>query len=135
VQDDIDLDRTFKSLLKHHWMEEAQHAKLDTLMVESLAAGRSEAEVLAAFEGYLSLGLFIDKGLEQQVRLDRESLELATGRALTPGEDGEFVRVQRQANRWTYLGSGMTHPNFVATVRKLHPAAAGRLHEVAKGFM
>ena len=31
VRDDGDLDPLFKSLLKHHWMEEAQHAKLDTL--------------------------------------------------------------------------------------------------------
>jgi hypothetical protein len=135
VQDEIDLDRTFKSLLKHHWMEEAQHAKLDTLMIEALAAGRREAEILVAFEGYLALVTFMDEGLAQQVRFDQESLEVATGRALTPEEDAEFVRVQRQANRWTYLGSGMTHPNFVATVRKLHPAAADRLHEVAKAFL
>src|SRR5215813_7569885 len=37
VQDNQQLDPQFKSLLKHHWMEEAQHAKLDTLMVEALA--------------------------------------------------------------------------------------------------
>ena len=30
VKDDGDLDPLFKSLLRHHWMEEAQHAKLDT---------------------------------------------------------------------------------------------------------
>ena len=29
----------FKSLLKHHWMEEMQHAQLDTLMVETIAEG------------------------------------------------------------------------------------------------
>ena len=28
----------FKSMLKHHWMEEMQHAQLDTLMVEAIAA-------------------------------------------------------------------------------------------------
>ena len=30
IRDDGDLDPLFKSLLKNHWMEEAQHAKLDT---------------------------------------------------------------------------------------------------------
>src|SRR5262245_4572388 len=40
VRDDRQLDPQFKSLLKHHWMEEAQHAKLDTLLVEALAEGR-----------------------------------------------------------------------------------------------
>lgn len=46
IKDDQELDPQFKSLLKHHWLEEVQHAKLDTLMVESLAAGRSEAEIM-----------------------------------------------------------------------------------------
>src|SRR5262249_30992385 len=45
VKDSRELDPQFASLLKHHWMEEAQHAKLDTLMVEALAEGRSEAEL------------------------------------------------------------------------------------------
>ena len=45
VKDDQSLDPQFKSLLKHHWMEEAQHAKLDTLMVEALAEGRSAREI------------------------------------------------------------------------------------------
>src|SRR5215510_14894390 len=45
VQDDRRLDEQFKSMLKHHWMEEAQHAKLDTLMVEALAKSRSQAEL------------------------------------------------------------------------------------------
>src|SRR4249919_430603 len=33
IKDDQELDPQFKSLLKNHWMEEAQHAKVDTLMV------------------------------------------------------------------------------------------------------
>jgi hypothetical protein len=134
VQDDFDLDPTFRSLLKHHWLEEAQHAKLDTLMVESLAAGRRESELLAAFSGYLSILHFIDRGLEQQVRFDQESLEVATGRSLSAEEDAAFVRIQRQANRWTYIGSGMTHPNLVATVRRLSPVAADRLREASKTY-
>jgi hypothetical protein len=42
IRDDGELDPLFKSLLKHHWMEEAQHAKLDTLIVDALAERRSE---------------------------------------------------------------------------------------------
>jgi hypothetical protein len=47
-RDDGRLDAHFKSLLKHHWMEEAQHARLDTLMVEALAAGRMQQSSRAA---------------------------------------------------------------------------------------
>ena len=45
IKDDQDLDPQFKSLLKHHWIEEVQHAKLDTLMVKALAANRSRARL------------------------------------------------------------------------------------------
>lgn len=63
VRDDNDLDPLFKSLLKHHWMEEAQHARLDALMVEALADGRSSDEIAAAFDAYLRICAFLDKGL------------------------------------------------------------------------
>ena len=41
VRDDKELDPQFKSLLRHHWIEEAQHTKLDTLMVQALTDNRS----------------------------------------------------------------------------------------------
>jgi hypothetical protein len=134
VQDDQALDPQFKSLLKHHWMEEAQHAKLDTLMVEALAEGRTADEVERAIEGYLDIGMLVAGGLEQQVAFDLASFELATGRALAPDEREAFQRVQRQAQRWTFLGSGMTHPNFLATVERIRPGARARLEPIAQGF-
>src|SRR5919205_523381 len=83
IKDDQELDPQFKSLLKHHWIEEVQHAKLDTLMVEALAAGRT----------------------------------------LTEAEREEFRRVQLRANRWTYLGTGMTHEKVLTTLESLTPKA------------
>jgi len=65
VHGDERLDPLFRSLLRHHWMEEAQHAKLDTLMVEALAEGRSEAERARGVDAYLSIGAFLDGGLKQ----------------------------------------------------------------------
>lgn len=134
VKDDRDLDPQFKSLLRHHWMEEAQHARLDTLMVEALAEGRTEAQLMAGVEEYLEIGGFIDGGLRQQVEFDLASLMRATGRALTDGEKEEFRRVQLRANRWTYLGTGMTHENVLATLGRLSPAARARVEEVAPAF-
>ena len=60
VRDDAELDPLFTSLLKHHWMEEAQHAKLDTLMVEALADGRDDASIGQALDEYLEMGMFLD---------------------------------------------------------------------------
>jgi hypothetical protein len=134
VRDDQDLDPRFKSLLRHHWMEEAQHARLDTLMVQSLAQGRTPAQIDAAVEEYLEIGMLVDGGLGQQVELDLASLELATGRMLGPAARSEVLAVQHQAQRWTFLGSGMTHPNFLATLEALRPAARRRIEQVAPAF-
>ena len=134
VKDDQRLDPQFKSLLKHHWMEEAQHAKLDTLMVESLASSLSPEEVTRAVDEYLEIGGFIDGGLKQQVEFDLESLVRATGRELSATERDEFIAVQQQANRWTYLGSGMNHPNFLATLESISPGARERIEQIAPAF-
>jgi hypothetical protein len=134
VKDNQDLDPQFKSLLKHHWMEEAQHAKLDTLMVAALGDGRSEQEIERAVNEYLEIGMFLDGGLKQQVEFDLESFERATDRKLTESERQQFIEAQQKANRWTYLGSGMTHPNFLATLENLQPAARQRIEQVAPAF-
>ena len=134
VRDDRELDPQFKSLLKHHWMEEAQHAKLDTLMVESIAATCSDQEIAEAVEGYLAIGGLLDGGLRQQVDFDIASLERATGRTLSETEREGYVAVQHQALRWTFLGSGMTHPNFLATLERLQPSARARVEEIAPVF-
>lgn len=134
IKDDRDLDPQFKSLLKHHWIEEVQHAKLDTLMVEALAEGRSPEEIDAAVEEYIEIGGFIDAGLSQQVEFDMEAFISETGRTLSDSEKEEFRRVQLQANRWTYLGSGMTHKNVLATFEKLGPQARARVESIAPAF-
>jgi outer membrane protein TolC len=134
VQDNQQLDPQFKSLLRHHWMEEAQHAKLDTLMVEALAEGRSAREIEASVEEYLEIGGLIDAGLTQQVGFDLDAFTRATGRELNEEEKDQFLRAQLQANRWTYLGSGMTHERVLATLGGLSPAARERVEEVAPAF-
>ena len=131
VRDDGGMDPQFKSLLKHHWMEEAQHARLDTLMVETLAAACSSDEVDRAIDEYVEIGGFIDGALNQQAALDLESLSRATGRTLAADEQADLIARQYQALRWTFLGSGMKHPNFLATLGALRPAARERVEQMA----
>ncbi len=134
IKDDQLLDAQFKSLLRHHWMEEAQHAKLDTLMVEALSAGMSEDDIAKAVDEYLEIGGFLDAGVKQQTIFDLEAFERAVGRSLTDDERAEFMEVQHQANRWTYLGTGMSHPNFLETIGALSAAQRSRLEEIAPVF-
>jgi hypothetical protein len=134
VADQTALDPQFKSLLKHHFLEEVQHAKLDTLIVETLAAERSPAEIAGAVEEYLEIGVFLDQGLRQQLDLDLETLQRSTGRRLSTSEMERYVAVQQPALRWTFLGSGMTHPNVLRTLQALSPAARERVEQVAPAF-
>jgi P-aminobenzoate N-oxygenase AurF len=134
VRDDGRLDPQFKSLLKHHWQEEAQHAKLDTLMVEALAEPRSEAERRNGVEAYLAIGGILDAGIGQQVEFDIQALERAIGRRLGASEREELRTVQLRANRWTYLGSGMTHPEFQRTLASIGAAEQDRVASVSSAF-
>jgi hypothetical protein len=134
VRDRQDLDVQFKSLLKHHWIEEAQHAKLDTLMVEAIAEGCSPDDVGRALTDYVKMGGFLDEGLKQQVRFDMDCFVRATNRPLTDDEQAEFIRVQHQANRWTFLGSGMTDRNFLATLEGVSPGARQAFERIAPAF-
>jgi len=134
VHDDGMLDPQFKSLLKHHWMEEMQHAQLDTLMVEAIAQGMSQKDIDAAIDGYLAIGGFLDNGMSHQTKFDLEAFEAASGRVLEDAERERFLSSQHQANRWTYLGTGMTHKNFLDTLGTLSPAKRAMIEGVAPSF-
>ena len=97
IRDDGDLDPLFKSLLKNHWMEEAQHAKLDTLIVDALADGRTEEEIDKAIDEFFEIGDFLDAGLKQQAGFNLDALETAIGRKLEDRE--EIIAQQHQAAR------------------------------------
>ena len=134
VRDDSDLDPQFKSLLRNHWLEEAQHAKLDTRMVETLAEAMNEEMVERGVDEYLAIGGFLDAGVRKQTLFDLQSFEAATGRILNDEEREEFIEVQHQANRWTYIGTGMTHPKFLMSLERLSPRQRERIESVAPTF-
>lgn len=134
VRDDQDLDPLFKSLLLHHWQEELQHAQLDAIMVQQIAKRLSPAEIDAGIEGFLALGAFLDNGLKQQAMFDMAALEKATARQLREEQRAKFMEVQHQANRWTYIGSGMSHPKFLEVLQELSPVRRTMIAQAAPTF-
>ena len=125
IRDDSDIDPLFKSLFKHHWMEEAQHAKLDTLIVDALAEQRPERELAQVTNEFFQIAGFLDKSLQIQARFNVESLERGLGRTID-GRDALIVQ-QYRAARWTYLISGLTHDRFKATLEATSPKMAARI--------
>ena len=132
IRDDGDIDPLFKSLLKNHWVEEAQHAKLDTLIVDALAVGKTEEQVQKSIDEFFEIGGFLDDGLKQQAAFNLDALEKAIGRRL---EDREALEAHlHQAARWTYIGSGMVHERFQDTLNAISRRAAERIAEAAPVF-
>ena len=134
IHDDGTLDPQFKSMLQYHWMEEMQHAQLDTLMVENLALGLSQPQIDEAIDGFLAIGTFLDGGLKQQAAFDLDALEAASGRVLPIEQSQQLIAQQHQANRWTYLGTGLTHNKFLETLGQLSPAKRAMIEGLAPTF-
>lgn len=134
VKDNQELDPQFKSMLKHHWLEESQHTKLDTLVVEELAANASESEIELAFKEYGEIGAFLDQGIQRQTEFDVESFMQASGRKLSRNEREQMSQAVLKGMRWTYLGTGMTHPNFLDTVQSIQPEARVQIEQMAPAF-
>jgi hypothetical protein len=134
VRDDEGLDPQFKSLLKHHWLEESQHAKLDALVFYELAARASPEQIDRAIEDFLDIGAFVDGGLAQQVQFDLAAFEEATGRTLSASERDSFVQTQHQAMRWTFIGSALRNEGFLKAVGQVSPEGRARLESVAPVF-
>lgn len=128
------LDPLFCSLLKYHWMEESQHAKLDTLIVDEIASALERKEIEKGIDDYMDIGKLLDGGLQAQVRMDLESLQKAIGRVLGPAERAEIEAAQLKSYRWTFLLSGMTHPNFDRSLRELSVDGHRRVGELARAI-
>lgn len=134
VVKDEQLDPMFKSLLKHHWLEESQHAKIDALELAKLVEDASDDEIRAAFGDYLELGAAIDELLASQVRFDLESLERKLGRTFDGDARGRIAESQLFGYRRTFLHAGMTNPQVVDIMQRLDAGCANDVRAAAAGI-
>src|SRR5688572_24187893 len=86
MRDDRDMDPLFLSLFKHHWMEEAQHAKLDVLELTKLRRDATPEMVQQCVDDYFAIAGAFAGLLSEQAKLDVGSFERATGKTYTAEE-------------------------------------------------
>ena len=134
VRDEADLDELFRDILKYHWIDEAQHAKADTLLMNEATRDLSDEERERAVDELLELGTAVDGLLAQQVEMDIEALATATGRTFSDDEKEEIRTHQRRSYRWTFLVSGLEHPNFVKIVEQLTNAGSEKIAGAAQAL-
>ena len=134
VRDDSDLDGLFRDLLRFHWMEEAQHAKQDMLLISELAETLTLEERETAIDEVIELGGAIDGLLAQQIGLNIEALGKVAGRTFTAAEKEEITTRTQHAWRWTFLVSGLEHPNVAKIVGALTTEGPGKIKDVVEAL-
>jgi hypothetical protein len=134
VMDKTDLDGLFRDLLKYHWLDEAQHAKMDTLLITETVVGMTSAEREAAIDEVLELGGAVDGLLQQQIAMNVDALQSATGRVFTEAERDEIVGKTLHAWRWTFLVSGLEHPNVVRLIDEITVDGPVKIRAVAEAL-
>lgn len=135
VRENVTIDPQFSSLLRHHWVEEAQHAKLDTLMVDSIVQTLSAHDIHAGIDDYLDIGGIFDEGFAQQVEKDLSAFTRATGRSLAEAEAEQYRAVQLQSYRKTFLTAGMRHRKFQNVLTVISSEGAQKVNEVAQALV
>ena len=132
---EIELDELFRDLLKYHWLDEAQHAKMDTMLIAEMVEDMTMAERESAIDELIELGGAVDGLLQQQIGMNIDALEDATSRVFTAAEREEISAKTLKAWRWTFLVSGLEHPNVVRLVEQITEEGPGKVRAVAEALM
>jgi hypothetical protein len=132
VRDDAGIDPLFKSLLKHHWMEESQHAIIDSYELDKLLDEAPPEAIDRGFDDYLDICTAFQGLLEAQADMDIDSLARATGRTFTDAEKAEIKASQLRGYVKTFVWYGMTNRDFVSTMARISQPQGARVAERAK---
>lgn len=105
-----DVDELFKKMLKLHWIEEAQHSKVDELELEIEAGYLSGDEKVIAVRSYLN----ILEGLSDLFAL-QASFDVDCFLGIYPKHESDKLRLVKKTHelyRTLFIKSGLTHQRF-----------------------
>jgi hypothetical protein len=127
VRDDGEVDPFFAKLLRMHWMEESQHARIDALELDKMLDLASRPQIEQAFADYLDLLGAFDGLLKAQAEMDARTLARAAQRTFTDAESAAIVTAQHGGYRRTFLTYGMTNPQFARHLETIWQDGASRV--------
>lgn len=131
MRDNKEMEPLFASLFKYHWVEEAQHAKLDVLQLTKLRVDAGDEQVETAVNDYFDiLGAFAGL-LSAQAKLDVGSLGRALNRSFSETEQAAIEAAQRRAYHRAFLFDGLTNTVFLEFLAEHFPAALARAQQVS----
>jgi hypothetical protein len=107
-----ELDPLTLRIFKAHWCEEAQHAQLDHLETLREYETLTYDEKTGAAKELAGLVNAVDGLLEAQSEMDVRNLESLMRAPLSTPERDRVEAAVLKAKRYTFIGSGVTHPKF-----------------------
>jgi hypothetical protein len=131
VRDDTEIDPFFAKLLRMHWMEESQHARIDALELDRMLDQANREQIEKAFGEYLELIGAFDGLLRAQSEMDERTLARATNRTFSDTEKTAIVDAQHAGYRRTFLTYGMTNPMFARHLETIWADGAKRVRSRA----
>ena len=134
VRDNAALDPLFTSLLKFHWLEEAQHARIDALELDKLLDASTPEAIGVGFDHYLELCQAVEACSACRPTSISRALARPPVATFTDDEKKSIRTAQHAAYRNTFLTSGMTNSQFVGIINKISAEGARRTAELAASF-
>jgi hypothetical protein len=120
-------DLLYVDVLKHHWIEESQHVKMDILEAARLATGMTSEEISRAFDDVLGLGGLIGETFAGQVEQELATFETVTGRVLPKPETTALRDALNHSLQAIVAGVSLTHPDFKQIALELSKEGAAKL--------
>ena len=134
VKDNANIDALFAKLLKHHWLEEAQHARIDALELQRLVRDATPLAIEQGFTEYMQLLDALGGLLDQQSKMDIVSIEKKLGKTFSADERAQIAALQLKGYVKTFAVTGMTNPTFVDIINRLDGKKAKEVGEKAAAW-
>jgi hypothetical protein len=112
IKPEENVSALFKDIFKYHWLEEAQHAKLDELEWERLHASCSQADLEEGVSDLIELIQAVDGILQAQAEADANYFINNMNREVATTEQDLIKKGFLKAYRWQYLVSGFQIDRF-----------------------
>jgi len=123
------LDSSFVKVFRLHWTEEAQHARLDQLLLNELRQTMNDDELATAHDEFEQLLRLLEELLVEQSKLDLKTFESAYG-VLNQQQHSELLQQLCTDWRWTFIVSGLEQKAFKNVYQASFPESKIRLANI-----
>lgn len=136
IKNNSKIDPKFVNVLKNHWIEEVQHAKIDALELEDYVKDFTEEELLATFDEYFGiLDAFIDL-LKVQVQMDFDSfMRISNNMKLDQSQKDLFKRTQEFSYIYNFVIYGLENKIFRKYCNRMSPLLVPKLDQKRKEIL